>query len=155
MPFPSYSLAYSNQLTHLLVTDLVIVNKADGHLLDAAKHTKADYGGAIQFIRQKNFYWNTKVLLMSARTGDGVDDVIKEICNFHSIMSLNGELRKKRFMQSRYWMWGQVRKQLINLVEKDEGVQSEGSQLLNDISNYKITPRKAATKIIKNFMLKK
>ncbi len=155
MLFTYYSLAYSNQLTQLLATDLVIVNKADGHLLDAAKHTKADYGGAIQFIRQKNFYWNTKVLLMSARTGFGVDDVITEICNFHAIMSLNGELKKKRLMQSRYWMWGQVRKQLINLVEKDQGVQSHGNQLLNDIGNYKITPRKAATKIIESFMLKK
>ena len=67
-------------------------------------------------------------------------------------MSLNGELKKKRLMQSRYWMWGQVRKQLINIVEKDERIQTYGSQLLNDISNSKMTPRKAATKIIENYL---
>jgi LAO/AO transport system kinase len=89
---------------------------------------------------------------MSARTGFGVDEVSNEISNFHSIMSLNGELKKKRLMQSRYWMWGQVRKQLINIVEKDERIQTYGSQLLNDISNSKMTPRKAATKIIENYL---
>eukprot|EP01035_Chromulina_nebulosa_P017365 gene17365-22913_t len=56
------------------VADLIIVNKADNELLNAAKHTKADYSGSIQFIRQKYIWWKTKVLLMSAKTGAGLDE---------------------------------------------------------------------------------
>jgi LAO/AO transport system kinase len=44
--------------------DLLVVNKADGDLLSSAKHTKADYSGAMQFIRQKHINWTTPVLMM-------------------------------------------------------------------------------------------
>jgi LAO/AO transport system kinase len=37
--------------------DMVLVNKADGNLLVAAKHTKADYAGAMHFVRQKHMDW--------------------------------------------------------------------------------------------------
>jgi LAO/AO transport system kinase len=37
--------------------DVVLVNKADGDLLPAAKHTKADYAGAMHFLREKHNNW--------------------------------------------------------------------------------------------------
>ncbi len=41
--------------------DLLLVNKADGTLLTQAKHTKADYSGAMSFIRQKHPQWRASV----------------------------------------------------------------------------------------------
>ena len=44
--------------------DIIVVNKADGEQLPMAQKTKADYAGAMHFIRQKNKDWITPVLMV-------------------------------------------------------------------------------------------
>ncbi len=76
--------------------DLVLVNKADGELLTPAKHTKADYAGAMQFIRRKHQDWEPRVLMMSAHTGYNMDKVEEQLFNYHNLMMSNEHLYNKR-----------------------------------------------------------
>ena len=48
------------------VADLVVVNKADGDLLPAARRIKAEYVSALKLIRSKTPHWRPK-----ASRGDG------------------------------------------------------------------------------------
>lgn len=132
--------------------DLVIVNKADGNLLDAAKHTKADYSGAMQFIRQKHPSWRSKVLMMSSNTGAGMDEVEEHIRLFHKTMSENGQLVRKRADQAVFWMWGQLRQQMMQIVEANPIVKEKAATLKNDVAKGKRTPAAAAGDMVAAFL---
>ena len=48
---------------------MVLINKAEGNLLQTAKHTKSDYSASMQFIKQKYpTFWVPPVFLVSALT---------------------------------------------------------------------------------------
>jgi putative protein kinase ArgK-like GTPase of G3E family len=48
------------------LADLVVVNKADGELAKKARHTKVEYMHALQLLRPKYTFWDTKVLTCSS-----------------------------------------------------------------------------------------
>lgn len=133
------------------VADLVVVNKADGSLESAAKHTKADYSGSMQFIRQKHNDWRAPVLMMSARTGAGIDEVVDTINKFHEVMVSNGGLVKKRSTQLLHWMRGQLRRQIIEHLEKDPVISVEMKKFSSDVVVGKLTPRLAASRIMNTY----
>ena len=125
--------------------DLIVVNKADGNLLVQAKHTKADYSSSMQFIRPKHFSWKASVLLMSARTGDGIVEVQNQIAKFHEIMSKNGQLFEKRRKQSNHWIWNQLNHIIINDLKLK--VESKAKELEMKVTNGQLTPRAAALQL--------
>lgn len=134
--------------------DLIVVNKADGDLLVSAKHTKADYAGAMHFVRQKHLDWRTPVLMMSARTGLGLAEVEDNIREFHRIMSTNGNLRYKRSSQLMHWMKGHLRRQIIDHVEKNPKISNEVASYSLDVANGRVTPRSAASAILAKYIEK-
>ena len=125
--------------------DLIIVNKADGDFLTNARHTKADYGGAMQFVRQKHQDWRAKVCMASARTGFEMETVENNILSFYDIMKKNGNLRGKRATQSMHWMIGHFRKLVLDQVEHTKEAQ-QGIKILSEkIHDGEISSRAAAT----------
>ena len=80
--------------------DMVAVNKADGDLLAQAKHTRADYAGSMAFIRQKHPNWRPEVLMMSARTGKGLQTLENKLATFHHDMMAQGTLQVRKPLQS-------------------------------------------------------
>jgi LAO/AO transport system kinase len=44
------------------LSDLVIVNKADGKLADAARSASMDYTSALKFLQPPSPLWKTKVI---------------------------------------------------------------------------------------------
>ncbi len=43
------------------VSDIIVVNKADGDLLPASRRIKAEYLSAIKLARSKSRHWKTRV----------------------------------------------------------------------------------------------
>ena len=97
--------------------DLVLINKADGTLLSQAKHTKADYSGAMAFVRRKHEEWKPFVLMISSKEGRGLDTVLETIQDFHVTMTTNRALPNKRLSQAVHWMWGSFRHTVIKEAE--------------------------------------
>jgi LAO/AO transport system kinase len=124
--------------------DLVVVNKADGHLLAPAKHTRADYQSALAFIRRKHPSWQPSVLLVSARTGDSLETVEAQLRAFRETMVATGALQRKRANQAVHWMWGQFRRAVASSCEKDARVLARAQQLEQDIAKGTTTARAAA-----------
>jgi LAO/AO transport system kinase len=124
--------------------DLVLVNKADGDLLNAAKHTKSDYAGAMQFIRRKNIHWAPKVMMMSAHTGFQLDKVEEEIFGFHKLMMENGSLIQKRTSQAKQWTLSQFRRVMFESIESNQNWQSNIDSVFQQIDKGTMTPRGAA-----------
>lgn len=135
--------------------DLVVVNKADGPLLPLAKATKNDYTYSVRMIRRKCIEWDPKVLMISARTGDGMDDFIKTIKEFGDVMSRKNRLNEKRGKQSIYWMWAHFQKLIIDSLHKDSYLQGRTEKLKLQLVAQTTAPRVAAATLYDTFLEKK
>jgi LAO/AO transport system kinase len=136
------------------VADMLIVNKADGNLLPAARSTAADYRGAMQFIRPRVEGWKTPVLLTSAHTGEGVDKVWSKILEFQSLLINSGGLEKKRKSQSRYWMWKHLKNLIIQQTNEDPQLREFANEMENALDHGRITPRVAAAQLLDSLIHK-
>lgn len=96
------------------LSDLIIVNKADGNLLPAANLAQMEYMSALKFVRPSYSDWRPSVLSMSAKEKIGIDKVWQNMKDFHNMM-LNGQsLQKKRAQQAQKWMWRHISEELMN-----------------------------------------
>lgn len=129
--------------------DLILINKADGTLLAQAKHTKADYSGAMAFVRRKHEDWKPPVLMISSKEGRGLDQVIGEIGDFHAIMTANQALPNKRLTQAVHWMWGSFRREVVKEAEGDLRVKAKAALVEADLALGRIRPRSAARALLK------
>ncbi len=98
--------------------DLVLVNKSDGDMKPVARRTKAEYVSALKFMQPKSAAWRTEVLLMSSKTGYGLELVMDILDEFNETMSENGELDRRRAMQHKKWLWNYIHHRLLEVGKK-------------------------------------
>lgn len=127
--------------------DLIVVNKADGTLLTQAKHTKSDYSGAMQFIRQKSLHWKPPVLMISSKTTSGLDQVEQKIRLFHNIMIESGELQSKRSKQNVQWMWNQLQRICISQCINSNAVKSNSAKIIRYVESNRLSSRFCAKQL--------
>jgi len=133
------------------LTSMLCVNKADGNLLPAARTTASDYEAAMRFFRHREDGWDVPpVLLVSAKTGEGIERVWEEIVRYQQIMTTNGELQKRRQQQSRYWMHKNLRELIVAKAKSDPALREKSERLENDLMNGRITPRAAAKELVQS-----
>jgi len=101
------------------VADLVVVNKADGELLRDANRTASSYRSALEMSRPKFVGWTTPVLKASARAGTGVAETWESVQKCRSVLEASGEFLGRRKRQAEFWMWEELRAQIMRLVEHD------------------------------------
>jgi LAO/AO transport system kinase len=75
------------------LADLVLINKADGELLDHANRAAADYANALHLIRPRCAGWEVPVRAVSALTGAGVDAVWDDVARFRAVLEASGDWR--------------------------------------------------------------
>eukprot|EP00096_Caligus_rogercresseyi_P008878 TRINITY_DN2892_c0_g1_i1.p1 TRINITY_DN2892_c0_g1~~TRINITY_DN2892_c0_g1_i1.p1 ORF type:complete len:346 (-),score=114.21 TRINITY_DN2892_c0_g1_i1:477-1514(-) len=124
--------------------DIIIVNKADGDLEPAARRIKGDYTSALKFMRPKSKYWRPKVKMMSSRTKDGLPEVWEKIQEYRSVMTENGELRRRRSIQHKKWMWNYINDKLIREFNDHPVIKNERSRLEKQVMDYQVPPGTAA-----------
>jgi LAO/AO transport system kinase len=90
------------------LADVVAVNKADGELASAARHTAADYRHALHLVRPKWPGHHTAVLTCSARTGDGLGEVWDALSRLHDSLAAAGTLDDLRRRQAVVAMWADL-----------------------------------------------
>src|SRR5579862_944881 len=72
------------------LADLVLVNKADGALLDHATRAAADYANALRLIRPSVREWQAAARAVSALTGSGIDAVWDDVEEFRAALQRTG-----------------------------------------------------------------
>ena len=131
------------------LASMLVVNKADGNLLPAARTTAADYEAAIRFFRHRDDGWDIPpVLLASAKTGEGMERIWDEIVRYRQIMMANGELQKKRQKQNLHWMHKTLRELIIARAKSDPVLREMSEQLETDLMKGLVTPRAAAKELV-------
>jgi len=73
------------------LADLVLVNKADGPFLQAARQAAADYRLALGLMQPRLRQWQPPVELCSALEGTGISQIWKQIEAYRQALSASGE----------------------------------------------------------------
>ncbi len=141
---------------------MLIVNKADGNLLQAARNTAMEYKAAIHMFRPRMVGWETPPVLLSSSSDDEflLDtnpnnnrnemflQVWNEICRYRRVSIDGGTYDLKRQKQRQYWMWKQMQDLITSKVRTDENVRRVADDLEKELCDGSITPRAAAAKLL-------
>ena len=139
------------------VADMIVITKADGKFLEAAKRTAADYNGALRMMPRSGLVslpgWETPpILLVSSHDAAGLEHVWDKICLFRRLMIESGELELKRQRQSRYWMWKNLHNLILAQTRNDPILREKAHALEDLLSQGKTTPRVAATELLESLV---
>ena len=125
------------------LADVVVVNKADGALLPAARQAAAEHRHALHLQRPRWPGWATEVVLCSATTGFGVDEVWAAVERHREALAAAGGLERRRAEQAAGWLWSDVGDRLVEAVRaSDAGREAEA-----DVAAGRVPPSAAAARL--------
>jgi LAO/AO transport system kinase len=131
------------------LADLVVVNKADGALLPAARQAAAEHRHALHLQRPRSAAWTPQVLLCSAVTGEGVDEVWSAVERHREALSAAGELDRRRTEQARSALWSDVGDRLVDALRASAAGQAAEA----DVAAGRVPPSVAAARLIRDAAL--
>lgn len=133
------------------LADMVVVNKADGDLLAAARRSAADLKGALHLMRPKHKGWTVPVLLVSALEEVGIGEVWEGIGDFRALLGEIG-LKAARQTQALAWMQAALRDGLLAALAADDDIAKESQRLEAEVAAGRITPPAAAERLLARFL---
>jgi LAO/AO transport system kinase len=126
------------------LADVIVVNKADGDLLPAARRAMADHRHAAHLMRPKHPGWTVPVLAASALQGTGVDEAWAEIERFEDHVRAGGGLERLRAEQAVAWMWAEVRERLLDALRHDDRVAKRLAEVEGEVRAGRLSPATGA-----------
>ena len=126
------------------LADVVVVNKADGDLLVAARRAMADYRQAVHLLQPKHAGWEVPVLATSALEGAGVDEVWRAIEKFVAHLREDDALGRLRAGQAVAWMWDEIRERLNDSFRNDPRVAERWAEAEGAVRAGRMSPTTAA-----------
>lgn len=133
------------------LADLVVVNKADGDLKDAAGRSASEYANALRLLHPMTADWVPEVLTCSSLEGTGIPEIWSRIGDFRSIVETSGAMAQKRAEQARRWMWGEVDENLLSAFRRHPDVREKLAELEARVSESRLTPSAAAQILLDAF----
>lgn len=134
------------------IADLLVINKADGTLKQAATHAQADYRKAMQLLRPTSKNWTPPVLACSAIEHRGIDEVWATVMRFRDTLSKTGEWQEKRARQAKAWMWSEIRDSLLDRFLSDPAVAARIDVAEREVGEGRIPPTMAARDLLERFL---
>ena len=134
------------------LADLIVVNKADGELANAARHAAADYRSALTLLRPKHAHWRAEVLSVSSLQGKGMDEVWQAAERFRAAMEQGGGLGRQRARQAVRWMWTEIERGLLTQVRDDPDLAALLSDLERQVAAGDLSPSRAAGQGLKDLL---
>ena len=133
------------------LADLVVVNKADGDLKDAAGRSAAEYASALRLLHPMTADWVPEVLTCSSLEQIGIPTIWERIGDFRGVMEASGNIEHKRAEQARRWMWGEVDENLLSAFRRHPDVREKLAELEAKVSQARLTPSAAAQMLLDAF----
>lgn len=133
------------------LADMILVNKADGDLVETAKRSVAEYTSALRMLRPASPNWSVPVLSCSARTGDGLAEAWTKIEAFRDALGGSGEIARRRSAQALDWLWTEVGEGLIAALKGHPEIVADLPGVERDVAAGVLPPTIAARRLISRF----
>jgi LAO/AO transport system kinase len=130
------------------LADLVVVNKADGALADAAHRTASDYRNALGLMRPRWDGQAPPVTSVSALTRAGLDEVWSTVTDMVTAAADAGERDRRRAEQATAWMWEEVRQTLVDHLVGDQHTATVVREIEADVRAGRCTPSTGAQRLL-------
>lgn len=131
------------------MADLIVVNKADGDLKQAALRTCADYSGALHLLRRRpqDPEGYPRAMTASALDRSGLDLVWAEVRHLADWRRERGHWALRRAEQARHWFVQEVKQGLLSALTR-EPARTLMAELGRDVAAGAMTPEAAAARVL-------
>ncbi len=133
------------------LADLILINKADGSLADAARITAADYQSALQFLHPRTEGWTVLVKTCSAVEDIGIADVWSTVQDYQTFLNKNDQLEKRRGIQAKTWFWEEVSESLLAKLRRHPKLASRIVEIEHQVYAHRVPPTVAAQDLVNLF----
>jgi LAO/AO transport system kinase len=134
------------------LADLVLINKADIDP-DAATRAQTHISSSLRTFgaHAAPGHWVTRVMQLSALSGQGVEAFWAGVEEFHRLRRASGEFEARRKKQALAWMWDIVHARLHADFRHHAAVRSALPQAVRDVTDARIAPSSAARQLLQLF----
>lgn len=126
------------------MADAIVINKADGENLKAAKSAKLEFNRALHLYPIKDSGWTPKVSLCSAIEKVGISEVWDMITDYVDHTKNNGYFEKNRSNQNLFWLLQTIDERLKSNFYNSPKIKVELKNQMQLIEEGKTTPFAAA-----------
>ncbi len=136
------------------MADVIVINKADGENLKAAKQAKVEFQRALHLFPAKESGWTPKTTTCSALKNEGIEAIWEIIEEYVSLTKANGFFEQERDEQNKFWLHQTIEEKLKTDFYTHPKIKKELPNILRDIETHKTTPFEAAKKLFSLFTKK-
>jgi len=134
------------------LADLVLINKADGELLDSANRAAADYANALRLVPPAFHNWQVPVRAVSALTGTGVDAIWDDVMKFRAALEAGGDWSRRRAVQARAALWAEIGEGLMAQFRAAPSVAAHLAEIEREVISGALTPADGARELLSAFV---
>ncbi|GMQ27082.1 methylmalonyl Co-A mutase-associated GTPase MeaB [Algoriphagus sp. oki45] len=134
------------------MADLLVINKADGENLDAAKKAKANYQNALHLFPETENNWYPQVLLASSLTGFGLEKIWENLLNYELKMKASGYWDRNRAGQRLTWLEDQIQYLLGQAFLRNPTIKQKLETEKPKVKSGELNPRILANQLIDLFL---
>ncbi len=131
------------------MADAIVINKADGENLKAARSASLEFKRALHLYPPKASEWQPKVSLCSALQETGITEVWEMIQEYKSLVDKNEYFEVNRHNQNKFWLLQTIDEHLKSRFYKDSKIKKALEEQLQAIENNETTPFAAAKFLLK------
>jgi LAO/AO transport system kinase len=131
------------------LVDGLVINKADGNAVHAARRAKSYYESSFHYMRPKFEGWSPTVMTCSSLSGEGVEEIWKVVFERFLEMKKTGLLKETRLRQELKWFDSATTEGLIQLIFSNPAVRKKKEQLKEDLIHGKRTPYASSDELLK------
>jgi len=131
----------------LELADLLVVNKAEGENRDRAEAARREILQGIHYLQPRDNE-PAEVLLCSALTNEGIEDVWTQIEEMLGRMRTSGRLDSNRRKQLLSWVRKMIEQQVLHRFWNDGNVQADYMKMISELKAGRITPTQAVSMVL-------
>lgn len=134
------------------LADLILVNKADGDLLPAARRAAADYSHALRMMQPRSKFWRPTVKLCSALEQQGISEAWQSVIDYRDTLDAAGEFSRQRQTQAKSWLQQELREGLWQAFAGHAAVREQLPQLEQAVATGAASAPVAAKALLARFL---
>ncbi len=133
------------------MSDMIVINKADGNNVEKALQAQAQYQSALRIFPQPESGWEPHVLTCSALEKTGLDGVMQEISKYVGMAKNNGYFAQRRREQARYRMYETINESLQTQFYNNKAIVEKLEQLEQQVTEGILNPYDAAARLLGHY----
>ena len=126
------------------MADCIVINKADGENINAAKHAKNAFAKALHLYPPKASGWEPKTLLSSALHQEGIEEIWQMLETYFNSVKSSGYFEENRKKQNTYWLKNSIENALKDRFYTNPKIEQALQSQLDAINAGETTPFIAA-----------